>query len=74
MQHTEAPYHCPACKNSFKSEGIQDITLDTNVLECVIYGKPHDVWLECEKYRCMKVASWFKWEEQRLWLVGEISR
>lgn len=48
VQHTDAPYHCPACICRFKEEGITDITLDSNVLECIIFGNPKAEWADCE--------------------------
>lgn len=67
------PYHCPACLKSFHQAGIKDITIHDEVIDLVM-GLSVEATCAEDKNRLARIASWFYWEEQRLWLKGDLPR
>lgn len=68
-----APFHCPSCVAEFKQHGVEDITLDANVMTTLVQGIPPPVNPD-EEARCQRVASWFTWDGSSLRLKDEQER
>jgi hypothetical protein len=62
------PFHCPTCVGDFAKAGVDDVTLDQGVCATVVQGVPPTHANPEEQLRCKKVAAWFKWDGQALWL------
>jgi hypothetical protein len=53
--------------------GVRDITLHDEVVSKIM-GLPVNTENAEESNRVARIASWFKWEEQKLWLKGDLDR
>lgn len=67
------PYHCPGCLGRFGKEGVRDITLHEKVIDRVMGDSAGGDSAE-DSNRIARIASWFKWESQKLWLKADTDR
>ncbi len=67
------PFHCPACLQEFERAGVDDITLDVNVMRTVVEGQPPGANPD-ERDRCTRVAAWFLWDGTGLRLRDDAER
>ncbi len=69
------PFHCPDCLREFEAAGVDDITLDQQVMHTVVHSLPPAHTNPNEHRRCEKVVRWFRWDGALLWLLGaEVDR
>jgi hypothetical protein len=52
---------------------VRDITLHEEVMD-VVMGLGTSAGTAESANRVKRVARWFKWEEEKLWLIGDLDR